>query len=116
MEMELWEFQQPVRNFIGAMSGDTTKGIFVTTTDFDENAIKKAKEAHHKIILINGIRLVDLMYKYGVGVQTKSIYEVKAIDSDFFEIVFFLGHSLHFSKDIVDTFTSAQTFLDHLGS
>ncbi|GAB1458217.1 hypothetical protein MASR2M48_35250 [Spirochaetota bacterium] len=37
------------------MSGDTTKGIFVTTTGFDENAKKKAKEAHHKIILIDGI-------------------------------------------------------------
>ena len=75
-----------IRNFIGAMSGDTTKGIFVTTTEFDENAKKKAKEAHHKIVLINGIMLVDLMYKYGVGVQTKSNYEVKAVDSDFFEI------------------------------
>jgi restriction system protein len=75
-----------IRNFIGAMSGDTTKGIFVTTTDFDENAKKKAKEAHHKIILINGIKLIDLMYKYGVGVQTKNSYEIKAVDNDFFEI------------------------------
>lgn len=75
-----------IRNFIGAMSGDTTKGIFVTTTDFDENAKKKAKKAHHKIILIDGIMLVNLMYKYGVGVQTKSNYEVKGVDSDFFEI------------------------------
>jgi len=75
-----------IRNFIGAMSGDTTKGIFVTTTDFSESARKKAKDAHHKIILIDGVRLVDLMYKHGVGVQTKSSYEVKAVDIDFFEI------------------------------
>jgi restriction system protein len=75
-----------IRNFIGAMSGDTTKGIFVTTTDFDENAKKKAKEAHYKIILINGIKLVELMYKFSVGVQLKSSYEVKAVDNDFFEI------------------------------
>lgn len=75
-----------IRNFIGAMSGDTTKGIFVTTTDFDENAKKKAREAHHKIILIDGIKLVDLMYKYSVGVQLKNTYEIKAIDNDFFEI------------------------------
>lgn len=74
-----------IRNFIGAMSGDTTKGIFVTTTDFDEKAKRKATVAHHKIVLINGIKLVDLMYKHGVGVQTKSFYEVKAIDNDFFE-------------------------------
>lgn len=74
-----------IRNFIGAMSGDTSKGIFVTTTEFDENAKKKAKEAHHTIILVNGIRLVELMYKFGVGVQVKNSYEVKALDNDFFE-------------------------------
>lgn len=75
-----------IRNFIGAMSGDTTKGIFVTTSDFTERAKKKAKDAHHKIILIDGVKLVDLMYKFGVGVQTKNSYEVKAVDIDFFEI------------------------------
>jgi restriction system protein len=75
-----------IRNFIGAMSGDTTKGIFVTTTDFDDNAKRKAKEAHHKIILMDGIKLVELMYKYGVGVQLKNTYEIKALDNDFFEI------------------------------
>lgn len=74
-----------IRNFIGAMSGDTRKGIFVTTSNFDENAQKKAKEAHHTIILVDGIKLVDLMHKYNVGVQVKSSYEVKVLDNDFFE-------------------------------
>lgn len=74
-----------IRNFIGAMSGDTSKGIFVTTSSFDENAIKKAREAHHTIILIDGSKLVDLMYKYNVGVQVKSSYEIKTLDNDFFE-------------------------------
>jgi restriction system protein len=75
-----------IRNFIGAMSGDTTKGIFFTTSAFDEGAIKKAREAHHKIILIDGRKLVDLMHKFDVGVQVKTSYEVKAIDNDFFDI------------------------------
>lgn len=74
-----------IRNFIGAMSGDTRKGIFVTTSSFDEKAKNKAKDAHHTIILLDGSRLVDLMHKYNVGVQTKNIYEVKAVDSDFFD-------------------------------
>jgi restriction system protein len=75
-----------IRNFIGAMSGDTTKGVFVTTSSFDDRAIKKAQEAHHTLILIDGQRLVDLMYQYNVGVQVRSTYEVKEIDSDFFEV------------------------------
>ncbi len=77
--------EKDIRNFIGAMSGDTTKGVFVTTTDFDKGAEKKAHDAHHTIILINGIKLADLMHQYNVGLQVKETYEVKEIDEDFFE-------------------------------
>ena len=74
-----------IRNFIGAMSGDTTKGVFVTTSAFDEGAVKKASAAHHKIILIDGIRLCDLMYQFGVGLQVKDSYVLKQLDNDFFD-------------------------------
>ena len=76
--------EKDIRNFIGAMSGDTNKGVFVTTSLFDKGAIEKAKDAHHKIILIDGIKLVDLMHEFNVGVQIKSVYEVKQLDEDFF--------------------------------
>ena len=74
-----------IRNFIGAMSGDTHKGIFVTTSSFDEKAKVKARDAHHTIILLDGSKLVDLMHRFNVGVQTKSCYEVKVLDNDFFD-------------------------------
>ena len=77
--------EKDIRNFIGAMSGDTTKGVFITTSTFDDLAIKKAREAHHTIILIDGPKLVDLMHQYNVGVQVKTTYDVKEIDNDFFE-------------------------------
>jgi restriction system protein len=77
--------EKDIRNFIGAMSGDTTKGVFVTTSTFDESAVIKAHDAHHKIILIDGKKLVDLMYQYGIGTQVKNVYEIKAVDEDFFE-------------------------------
>ena len=76
--------EKDIRNFIGAMSGDTSKGVFVTTTDFDQGAIKKAHDAHHTIILIDGKKLVDLMHEYNVGIQIKETYEVKELDEDFF--------------------------------
>ena len=76
--------EKDIRNFIGAMSGDTNKGVFVTTSIFDKGAIEKAKNAHHKIILLDGIKLVDLMHEFSVGVQLKSVYEVKQLDEDFF--------------------------------
>ncbi len=77
--------EKDIRNFIGAMSGDTTKGVFVTTSTYDDSAVKKAHDAHHKIILIDGKKLVELMYQYGVGTQVKNVYEVKEVDEDFFE-------------------------------
>ncbi|WP_339686606.1 restriction endonuclease [uncultured Nonlabens sp.] len=77
--------EKDIRNFIGAMSGDTSKGVFITTSTFDDSAIKKAREAHHSIILIDGAKLVDLMHDYNVGVQVKTTYEVKELDGDFFE-------------------------------
>lgn len=77
--------EKDIRNFIGAMSGDTNKGVFVTTSLFDIGAIEKAKSAHHKIILIDGVKLVALMHEYNVGVQVVQNYEVKQLDVDFFE-------------------------------
>jgi restriction system protein len=77
--------EKDIRNFIGAMSGDTQKGVFVTTSTFDPGAVKKAHDAHHTIILIDGTKLVDLMHQYNVGIQVKAIYEVKEIDNDFFD-------------------------------
>lgn len=77
--------EKDIRNFIGAMSGDTSKGVFITTSTFDASAIKKAREAHHSIILVDGPKLVDLMHQYNVGIQVKTTYEVKEIDYDFFE-------------------------------
>jgi restriction system protein len=77
--------EKDIRNFIGAMSGDTKKGVFVTTSTFDIGAVKKASDAHHTIILIDGTKLSDLMHEFNVGIQIKSVYEVKELDLDFFD-------------------------------
>ena len=77
--------EKDIRNFIGAMSGDTNKGVFVTTSEFDEKAKEKARSAHHKIICIDGQKLVTLMHEFNVGIQIKTTYEIKQIDEDFFD-------------------------------
>jgi len=77
--------EKDIRNFIGAMSGDTNKGVFVTTSEFDVKALEKARSAHHKIICIDGLKLVALMHEFNVGIQVKTTYEIKQIDEDFFD-------------------------------
>jgi restriction system protein len=77
--------EKDIRNFIGAMSGDTNKGVFVTTSEFDEKALEKVRSAHHKIVCIDGQKLVSLMHEFNVGLQIKTTYQIKQIDEDFFE-------------------------------
>lgn len=77
--------EKDIRNFIGAMSGDTNKGVFVTTSEFDEKALEKARSAHHKIICIDGQKLVTLMHEFNIGIQVRTTYEIKQIDEDFFD-------------------------------
>ncbi len=73
-----------IRNFIWAMSNEVNKWIFVTTSDFDEKAVEKAKMALNKIILINWDKLVELILKFNIWVQDKNTYTIKEIDDDFF--------------------------------
>ena len=38
-----------------------------------------------KIVLIDGYLLAQLMIDYNLGVATQQVYEIKKIDSDYFE-------------------------------
>jgi restriction system protein len=40
-----------------------------------------------KIVLIDGLTLAQLMIDFGVGVTTEKVYELKRVDSDFFESI-----------------------------
>jgi len=46
--------------------------------------LKKAHDAHHTIILVDGVKLAGLMHAHNVGVQIRDTYKVKEIDEDFF--------------------------------
>jgi len=50
-----------------------------------KRAQQKAKEAHHKIVLIDGNKLVDLMHEFNVAIQIRTTYGIKRLDEDFFE-------------------------------
>ncbi len=76
-----------VRDFIGSLSlRGTNKGVFISTSEFTPDAITAAQmNPHNRIILIDGKRLTDLAITHNVGVQVKNNFEIKDIDSDFFE-------------------------------
>lgn len=75
-----------IQNFVGALVGKkANKGIFITTSDFLENARDYAADVQHKIILIDGRRLAELMIDHNIGISEERVYRVKRIDSDYFE-------------------------------
>ena len=72
-----------IQKFSGALRDEgAAKGLFITTARFSDGARASAEKQH--IVLIDGERLTRLMIEYNVGVSTVAQYEVKTIDSDFF--------------------------------
>lgn len=86
IQAKRWEntVQKPeIQKFRGALSErGATKGIFITTSDFSSGAKESAQNA--KIVLIDGIELCRLMIEFGVGVSIKTVYEIKRLDTDYF--------------------------------
>jgi restriction system protein len=75
-----------IQSFVGALAGKhASKGIFITTSNFSPAAIEFAKSISQRVILIDGARLAELMIQHNVAVSRAYAYEVKRIDSDYFE-------------------------------
>ncbi|KGO01071.1 restriction endonuclease [Porphyromonas sp. COT-290 OH3588] len=77
--------RQDIQQFVGAIStAQSNKGIFITTSDFTAGAYKYVNKLTDKnIVLINGDRLSEYIYEYGLGMQSEAIYEIKKLDQDF---------------------------------
>lgn len=75
-----------VMQFAGALQGQrASKGIFITTSRFTDEARNYVSQIGSKIVLVDGRRLTDLMIEHDVGVSTVSLYPVKKLDSDYFD-------------------------------
>jgi restriction system protein len=75
-----------VQGFAGALIGPKArKGVFITTSDFSQQAIDYANNIDNlKIILIDGEQLAQLMIDHDIGVTEESRYIIKKIDLDYF--------------------------------
>ena len=75
-----------VQAFAGSLEGQRArKGIFITTSNFSQDAKDYIKQIEKKIVLIGGEQLSGLMIDHDIGVTEVSKYIVKRIDSDYFE-------------------------------
>ena len=74
-----------MRDFVGSLDvKGSSKGIFITTSDFSSNAMETIKSSSKKIITVNGTQLADLMLEHNVGVKDEKVLRLKRIDEDYF--------------------------------
>lgn len=75
-----------IQRFVGALAGQgAKKGIFITTSNFTRDALGYTPRNETKIVLIDGEQLTQLMIDYNLGCTTQQTYELKKLDSDYFE-------------------------------
>jgi len=75
-----------IQRFVGALHGKRAKkGVFLTTGSFTAEAGTYVDHIDPKIVLIDGRRLAELMIDFDVGVHTAATYNVKRVDSDYFD-------------------------------
>lgn len=75
-----------VQAFAGSLEGfRAKKGVLITTSSFSADAIAFACQIEKRIVLIDGKRLAKLMVQHNLGVSTTTTYELKRVDSDYFE-------------------------------
>lgn len=75
-----------LQKFVGALAGQgAKKGIFITTSNFTKEALEYTPRNETKIVLIDGDQLAQLMIDYNLGCTSQQLYEIKKIDSDYFD-------------------------------
>jgi restriction system protein len=89
LQAKRWQntVQRPeIHRFVGALSGQNArKGVFITTSTFSKGALEFAEGLSIKVVLIDGEYLTNLMIDHGVGVAPEASYEIKRVDSDYFD-------------------------------
>ncbi|MDR1911478.1 MAG: restriction endonuclease [Helicobacteraceae bacterium] len=78
--------EKEVRDFLGALeAAQADNAVFITTSGFSEKAKESAaRSRNHRVVLIDGDALADLMIRYRLGVQIKQTVELLKIDQDYF--------------------------------
>ena len=77
-----------LQKFAGAlMQAQSSKGVFITTSDFTKHAYEYVENLNSniRIILINGKQLAYYIFEYNLGMQTEKIIEIKKLDGDFWD-------------------------------
>lgn len=90
LQAKRWDTTQvgspEIQRFAGALQTHRAqKGVFITLSSFSREARNVVLQVESRIVLIDGQELAGLMIDFGVGVTLEAAYEVKSLDSDYFD-------------------------------
>lgn len=75
-----------IQKFVGALHGRRAKkGVFITTGSFSSEAKAYVQTIDPKVALVDGKQMAEFMIDFDLGVSLAKAYEVKKIDSDYFD-------------------------------
>jgi len=75
-----------VQGFAGSLQGQRArKGVLMTTASFSREAQDFVNSIDMKIVLIDGLQLVELMIEHDIGVSTEELVKVKRMDLGYFD-------------------------------
>ncbi len=88
IQAERWEGtvgRPVVQGFAGSLDGyRARKGVLITTGTFSKDARDYVDRIEKRLVLIDGPALANMLIEHNVGVAVAAAYQIKRIDSDYF--------------------------------
>jgi restriction system protein len=80
--------REEIQKFVGALAvAQSNKGVFITTSYYTKGALEYADNLNGMttLVLIDGEKLAEHIYDYGLGMQIEQTIEIKRLDADFWD-------------------------------
>ena len=80
--------REEIQKIVGAIAvAPSNKGVFITTSKYTKGALEYAKNLNGStnLVLIDGDKLAEYIYKYNLGMHSKQTIVIKELDSDFWD-------------------------------
>ena len=80
--------REEVQKFVGALAvAQSSKGVFITTSYFSSGAVNFVNNLNGSptVVLMDGRKLAEYIYDFGLGMQLEQTIEIKKLDTDFWD-------------------------------
>lgn len=80
--------REEIQKFVGALAvAQSNKGVFITTSSYSKGALEYAENLNGTttLVLIDGNKLANYIYDFGLGMQVEQTIQIKKLDSDYWD-------------------------------